>query len=157
MNKKMILAVIIFILLIILTFALLFLFKSHYINNSGKKFGNISNGSVNHSTNEIVNTRKIIIEHYDLSQHKILKSIEILNKDKINTLTNMIQDYETTPEHIKLHVNGKYVVKMPENVIISFDNLDDTYVKYENSSFSDIVSISPEFKPIVADLLNIIY
>lgn len=155
MNKKMILTVIIFILLIVLTFALLFLFKSHYINNSGKKLGNMSNGSVNHSTNEIVNTSKIIIEHYDLSQHKILKSIEILNKNEINTLTNMIQDYEITPEHIKLHVDGKYVVKMPENITISFDNLDDTYVKYENSSFSDIVSISPEFKTILINMLEI--
>ena len=155
MNKKMILTVIIFILLIVLTFALLFLFKSHYINNSGKKLGNMNKESVNHSTNEIVNTSKIIIEYYDLSQHKILKSIEILNKNEINTLTNMIQDYEITPEHIKLHVNGKYVVKMPENVIISFDNLDDTYVKYENSSFSDIVSISPEFKPILINILEI--
>ena len=65
----------------------------------------------------------------------------------------MIKNYEMPSEHIKLHVDGKYVVKIPQNITVSFDSLDDSYVKYEDNSFNGIVSILPEFKTILVNML----
>ena len=147
MKKKIILEIIIIILIIIIMFLLAFLFKSSYIINK-------TNKDLSNSKCESVNTNKIVIEYHDLSQQKVLKSIEITNKNEIDILTKMIENYEMPPEHIKLHVDGKYVVKMSENVTISFDALTNSYIKYENHTFSDIISISPEFKTKIVEYIN---
>ena len=151
MRKRIIFSIIIFILFIIVILLLIFLSSKYFVANKDLNTLNVKNEKNN--ITEFENINKIVIEYHDLSQHKILKSVEIININEIDTLTNMIKDYEIPPEHIKLHVDGKYVVKMPDNITISFDNLDNAYVKYENDSFSDIVSILPEFKTILVNIL----
>lgn len=153
MKKKIIL--VIFILIIIIMFLLIFLFKNSYIiNKTNKDLGNSKCESVNTNTIKVVNTNKIVIEYYDLSQQKVSKSVEITDKNEIDTLTNMIKNYEMPPEHIKLHIDGKYVVKISENITISFDSLTNSYIKYESHTFSDIISISPEFKTKIVEYIN---
>jgi len=56
-------------------FLLAFLFKSSYIINK-------TNKDLSNSKCESVNTNKIVIEYHDLSQQKVLKSIEITKKMK---------------------------------------------------------------------------
>lgn len=149
MRKRIIFSIIIFILFIMAILLLIFLSSKYFVANKDLNTLNVKNEKNN--ITEFENTNKIVIEYHDLSQHKILNSIEIINKDEIDVLTNMIKNYETPLEHIKLHIDGKYVVKMPDNITISFDNLDNEYVKYENDSFSDIISISTEFKDKIAE------
>lgn len=148
MKKRIILDIIIFILIVVVILLLIFLSVKYFIANE-----NLNNLSERNNITEDENTGKIIIEYYDLSQNKILKSLEIINKNEIDTLTAMIKNYEMPSEHIKLHVDGKYVVKIPQNITVSFDSLDDSYVKYEDNSFNGIVSILPEFKTILVNML----
>ncbi len=148
MKKRIILDIIIFILIVVVILLLIFLSVKYFIANE-----NLNNLSERNNITEDENTGKIIIEYYDLSQNKILKSLEIINKNEIDTLTEMIKNYEMPSEHIKLHVDGKYVVKIPQNITVSFDSLDDSYVKYEDNSFNGIVSILPEFKTILVNML----
>lgn len=66
----------------------------------------------------------------------------------------MIEAYEIPPEHLKLHIAGEYVVKFLPDITISFDSLTNPYVKYESSSFSDIVSVSLNFKSKIVEYIN---
>ena len=149
MKKKIILITIISILSITIIFLLIFSFKDFNVANNDLDY-NIKDTNLLKFEN--VNT--LVIEYYDLSQHKILNSVEIVNQDEVKSLTKMIEDYKTTPEHLKLHIDGQYVIKISPDIIISFDSLTNPYVKYESSSFSDIVYVSLDFKSNIVEYVN---